>query len=188
MGEILAKMDSPPRVLDLFCGMGGLAYGFAKLGFEIIGVDISRKAGLTYSYNRIGSFILMDLLKSGIIGRFDLIIGGPPCEPWSSLNLRRRKRSHPHYNCISAFFTELNKCRPIAFVMENVPALRKDPLFIKFMKKISKYYNTSVRIIKYSDYGAAFSRRRLFALGIRLVFLARYAILLSTPLARKNYF
>ena len=147
--------------------MGGLSYGFAQNGFEVTGVDISEKAGRTYIFNRIGTFQKRNLMKKGVEGNYKVIIGGPPCEPWSCLNLTRRKENHPRYNCLSSFFREVHRMKPLIFVMENVPAIRKDPILAKNLQKIGEQYSAMVEIVDYSNYGAAFARKRFFAIGIR---------------------
>lgn len=161
------RNTSPPRVLDLFCGMGGLSYGFSKNGFEVTGVDISKEAGAAYSFNRIGQFIKMDLTRLGLRGEHDIIIGGPPCEPWSCLNLTRRRQDHPKYECLNAFFIGINKLRPFIFIMENVPAISGDDSFAENLEAIEEEYDTVKTVFRYSDYGAAFARRRFFTIGIR---------------------
>ena len=158
--------DNVLRVLDLFCGMGGLSYGFAKTGFEVTGVDISKKAGLTYSLNRIGRFVKMDLMNAGLRGKPETIVGGPPCEPWSCLNLTRRKENHPRYKCLNAFFREVNNLKPLIFIMENVPAIKNDPLFTENLEFIKTCYDTLTTVVRYSDYGAAFARHRFFTVGV----------------------
>jgi DNA (cytosine-5)-methyltransferase 1 len=155
------------KVLDLCCGMGGLSYGFTENGFEVTGLDISNDAGLTYSYNKIGMFLKKDLTKTRIKGYYEVITGGPPCEPWSCLNLTRRKQKHPNYGCISSFFGKVRIKKPIVFVMENVPAIRKDLLFVSNLDYIKREYDATIRIVKYSDYGAAFARKRLFLVGVK---------------------
>lgn len=92
------------EALELFCGMGGLSSGFVQNGFKVTGVDISEKAGQTFSSNRLGTFVKKDLMRTGVHGKFDVVIGGPPCEPWSCLNLTRRGNKHPLYGCLGAFF------------------------------------------------------------------------------------
>ena len=159
--------DNTLRAIDLFCGMGGLSYGFTKNGFEVTGVDISRKAGLTYSFNGIGNFVEMDLMDSGLRGEHQIILGGPPCEPWSCLNLTKRGKDHPRYKCLGAFFAEVHRIKPLVFVMENVPAIKSDPLFAENLLAIQKYYNTVTTDVRYSEYGAAFARRRFFTVGTR---------------------
>lgn len=153
--------------LELFCGMGGLSSGFVRNGFKVTGVDISEKAGQTFSSNRLGTFVKKDLMRSGVHGRFDILIGGPPCEPWSCLNLTRRGNRHPLYGCLDAFFKEVQKLKPDAFVMENVPAIQKDHSFLMNLEAVGKRYDTIVRAFRYSDYGAAFARRRLFVVGVK---------------------
>lgn len=156
-----------PRVIDLFCGMGGLSFGFAKNGFIVTGVDVGEKAGLTYHSNRIGHFVKMDLMNPGLRGKQEILIGGAPCEPWSCLNLTKRKKRHPLYKCLNAFFMAIYRLNPLIFIMENVPAIRKDPLFTGNLRAIQEYYDTNTTSILYSDYGAAFARRRFFTFGIR---------------------
>ena len=159
--------DGDFDVLELYCGMGGLSSGFSINGFKVTGVDISEKVGQTFSSNRLGTFVKKDLMRSGVHGKFDLVIGGPPCEPWSCLNLTRRGDKHPLYGCVGAFFREIRKLKPDAFIMENVPAIQKDHSFLKGLEGIGKRYDTIARTFRYSDYGAAFARRRLFVIGIR---------------------
>ena len=51
------------KVLDLFCGAGGLASGFAKAGFEVNGVDINPYVEEIFSSNHIGNAQIADLSK-----------------------------------------------------------------------------------------------------------------------------
>jgi len=160
--------DDSRSVLDLFCGMGGLSHGFAQCGFKVTGVDLSEKAGLVFSKNSIGAFLRRDLMNSRIQGEYEIIIGGPPCEPWSCLNLTRRNKNHLKYKCLSAFFKKVKRKKPFIFVMENVPAVQKDPLLIENLEDIRKHYDTDKRTITYSDYGAASARHRFFIIGVKL--------------------
>jgi DNA (cytosine-5)-methyltransferase 1 len=157
-------------VIDLFCGMGGLSYGFSSQGFRVTGFDKWNYAVLSFNHNRIGPAIEMDLLKYyPKIPKECIIIGGPPCEPWSRLNLYRWRRGkrHPLYDCLFRFFEFVLRSRPLLFVMENVPDVLKDAGMITVMKKIEHYYSVETRVISYADYGAATARRRLFVIGVR---------------------
>ena len=72
------------RLLDLFCGAGGAAVGYARAGFEIVGVD--NRAQPNYPF----PFILGDGLEVGraIADRFDVIHASPPCQAYSTLSNR----------------------------------------------------------------------------------------------------
>lgn len=72
------------KVLDIFCGVGGLTHGFKEADFEITGVDISESAGRTFELNNESEFIQADLSEVLIQGDYDIVIGGPPCKPWSA--------------------------------------------------------------------------------------------------------
>ena len=154
------------KVLDLFCGMGGLSSGFAKTGFSVTGVDLSEDVGGIYKKLPNSKFIQADLSKETIDGDYDYVIGGPPCKPWSSVNMTRRGADHRDYELVRKFADNVLKIEPLGFVMENVPPLRNDPEFLKQIKRLKKAgYQVTVNVFRYSDFGAATSRRRLFAVG-----------------------
>jgi DNA (cytosine-5)-methyltransferase 1 len=69
-----------PRLLDLFCGAGGAAMGYARAGFEVIGVD--HRPQPEYPFE----FIEMDVFEAlrGAEG-FDAIHASPPCQPFTAM-------------------------------------------------------------------------------------------------------
>jgi DNA (cytosine-5)-methyltransferase 1 len=156
------------EVIDLFCGVGGLAYGFAEAGYIVTGYDIDERAVCSFSSN-VGRAFRLDLLKSPLpkIPDAFIMLGGPPCEPWSALNLYKRGREHPLYGCIFRFLNFVYRRRPVLFILENVPLAFKDQAVINSLRKLYGIYSTNIRVINYADYGAAISRRRAFAVGVR---------------------
>lgn len=159
------------KVLDLFCGMGGLGYGFARAGFRVTGVDINRWAGETYLLNGTGEFLRMNLIDSHPQGVFDVIIGGPPCQPWSALNTGKRGSEHPLYGCMDAYFRIVERMLPNAFILENVPGMGGDPEFRRGLWRMRCIgYSVGVSVLSYSDFGSAWARKRLFAIGVRREF------------------
>ena len=153
--------------LDLFSGIGGFSSGFSKNGFDVIGADESERAGLVYQIFASPSFIRADLGKEMIKGNFDVIIGGPPCKPWSPVNLSRRSAIHRDYHLVERFMDHVAKNKPKVFIMENVPTLRSDGVFGSQLARIAeKGYSVYTTFVKYSDYGASTSRRRLIAVGL----------------------
>lgn len=157
-------------VLDLFCGAGGFSYGFAKRGFDVTGVDKLDEAGETFLKNKLGKFENLDLSKEKVRGNYDIIIGGPPCRPWSSVNLTRRKKNHQDYNLVSRYFWHVENNLPKIFLFENVPQVKNDNTLNLHMKKLSSKkfgYSIAKRIINYNDYGASTKRKRLIMCGVR---------------------
>lgn len=166
------------KVLDLFSGMGGFSHGFAKAGFSVTGVDIAEDAKVVYEMLPSSKFIIADLSKELISGTYDYVIGGPPCRPWSSVNLTKRGNEHRDYGLVQKFADNVINVNPSGFILENVPPLRGDPQFQKQIKRLKRSgYSISVNTYRYSDYGAATSRRRLFAVGFKdldIVSFAKY--------------
>jgi DNA (cytosine-5)-methyltransferase 1 len=155
-------------VLDLFSGMGGLSYGFSREGFEVTGVDSSDIAGDTYRKLTQSSFIRADLSRKDIEGKFDVVIGGPPCKPWSFVNQSRRGSEHRDFGLVGRFYDHVLSMKPRIFIMENVPLLRTDPEFHRQLDRVrSAGYSVARDLFRYSDYGAATSRRRLVVAGLR---------------------
>lgn len=155
------------RVLDLFSGIGGLSYGFSKNGFHVTGADKSVRAGLVYREFASPNFIQADLGTELISGDYDVVVGGPPCRPWSSVNLSKRSEIHRDYHLVEKFVKHVMGIKPRVFIMENVPALHSDRGFGIQMDKVSKMgYSVATTFVKYSEYGAPTSRRRLIAVGL----------------------
>lgn len=155
------------RVLDLFSGMGGFSRGFSEVGFDTTGVDIKEEAGRTYSQLTGGKFLRTDLHNNTVDGdEYDIIIGGPPCRPWSSINVTRRGERHPDYSLVSTFLSHILMHKPKMFLMENVPPLGNDAIF-KQLVNTTRSIGYSVGKLKstYSDFGASVRRTRLLVAG-----------------------
>ena len=155
------------KVLDLFSGMGGFSYGFAKNGFKTTGVDIKEEAGLSYKKLINGDFILSDLHSELIDSDdYDIIIGGPPCRPWSSINITKRGLEHPDYTLVSKFMAHIEHHKPKLFIMENVPPLANDQILNKLIISTKKMgYSVDKAKVTYSDFGASVRRTRLIVSG-----------------------
>ncbi|MDG6913487.1 MAG: DNA cytosine methyltransferase [Nitrososphaerota archaeon] len=158
------------RVLDLFCGAGGLTIGFKEAGFDVRGVDKLPIVRDIFERNELGVIRVKDLHWKTENGGADIVIGGPPCRPWSTLNLTRRRDEHANYRLMARFMSHVLQNHPKVFLMENVPPARSNATRVldavdSRMRK--KGYKTQARTVKYSDYGAATSRSRMLLFGTR---------------------
>ena len=166
------------NVLDLFCGAGGLSYGFEKAGFDILlGIDFDRKALETYQLNHKESKIICgDITEvvyekdiKPLIGdkNIDVIIGGPPCQGMSLSGFR--KLDDPRNRLYLSYIRLVEEIRPKAFVIENVPGLVslfkgaiKDSIIEKFT---DMGYIIEYKIMCASDYGVPQNRKRVIFVG-----------------------
>lgn len=156
------------KVVDLFSGMGGIAVGFAREGFSVKGFDIDSRTEKIFEINDIGRAETRDLSRTAVNEKADVITGGPPCRPWSTINLTRRAENHPDYPLLNRFFEHVMRIRPAAFLLENVLPLKSDENFQNWVNTVEKSgYSVDYRSIRYSDFGASTSRRRLFTVGFK---------------------
>lgn len=154
--------------VDLFSGIGGLSAGFSEVGIPMQGVDTESVASAFYVAAGFGSSRVADL-RSELI-RFDasIVVGGPPCRPWSPVNLQRRASDHADHDLLSRFVDHVEVINPVVFVMENVPALRRDEAYTTGMTRLrSAGFDVAAQLVHYDHFGAATRRRRLFTVGIR---------------------
>ena len=175
------------KVLDLFSGMGGFSRGFSELGADCTGVDLNLHSKESYRVLTGGKFINANLHTDMIEDdAFDIIIGGPPCRPWSSINVTRRGINHPDYNLVNMFLQHVELNRPEIFIMENVPPLKGDPVYAKILEETRnmKYSVSSMKVV-YSDYGANVKRSRLLLIGSKKFdvddFLSKLRFFRSSP-------
>src|SRR4028119_1022893 len=75
---------SKPLVIDLFAGCGGLALGFEAAGFRTVGYEKLEDACITYRHNLRSSCHQLTLVRQqDLVEGAAVIIGGPPCQPFS---------------------------------------------------------------------------------------------------------
>ena len=168
------------NVIDLFCGCGGLSYGFAAAGYNILlGIDNDAKALETFSFNHQKAKVICgDITQISyskdikpLIGakKIDIIIGGPPCQGMSLSG--PRKFEDPRNSLYLSYIRLVKEMQPQAFVIENVPGLVslfkgkiKDSILEQFTQM---GYNVQYKILCAADYGVPQSRRRVIFVGLQ---------------------
>ena len=161
--------DSQPIALDLFAGCGGLALGFEAAGFKTIGYEMSHDACETYNKNLHG--VCHELILScglELIDRADVIIGGPPCQPFSVGGLQQGRRDSR--NGFPIFLDAVERYQPKVAVFENVRGMLYknrgylDEIIRSFQ---SLNYSVEVELLNAAAYGVPQRRERLFVVAHR---------------------
>ncbi len=173
------------KIIDLFSGVGGLSLGFEKEGFEsVVAIDFWDDAIKTYNHNRKDKVgISMDVTKfndellPNIIKehKIDGVIGGPPCQGFSTARLSNAtekigKINESRNHLYLEFFRTVDIVRPKFFLIENVRGLVSANKGA-FVKDITERfggigYNVSYKILNASDYGVPQNRQRVFFIGL----------------------
>ena len=173
-------------VFDLFCGTGGFSYGMerAGLGFETrFGIDVLPIATQTFQRNHQGAAgICGDIRKirraqvEDVTGlgpdEVDVIVGGPPCQGFSSIRpFRSTNDDDPRNSLFEEYASFVNYFRPKVFVLENVVGLatHKDGETIEIMQECFRAvgYNCEWRLLNAANFGVPQKRERLIMIGAR---------------------
>lgn len=167
------------KVLDLFCGAGGLSLGFKLAGFEIAGgVEWDNAAMETHKRNFDSRFEycgdikeISDELIEQKLNDIDIIIGGPPCQGFSAANRHEKENEDPRNKLFFEYLRFVRILKPKFFVIENVQQiLTKDNGYAKNrILEITENlgYDVKVDILLASDFGVPQNRRRAFFIGVR---------------------
>ncbi|MCD6324233.1 MAG: DNA cytosine methyltransferase [Desulfurococcales archaeon] len=171
--------------VDLFSGAGGFSIGFEEAGFQIaLAVDQDKAAAKTYAGNFPHTLTINEDLRNltckdirYLLGRknVEVVIGSPPCEPYTGANPRRKKNpldrlyTDPEGGLVLEFIRVVDCLKPKIFVMENVPALIEDGLKNAIKWEFRKAgYEVFFNILRAEDYGTPSRRVRVFASNIKL--------------------
>ena len=103
-----------PRLLDLFCGAGGAAAGYARAGFDVVGVDNRPQPRYPYEFHQ------ADALTYPLTG-FDVVHASPPCQRYTRGNAYRDTTGYPD---LIGNTRELLTASGLPYVIENVPDAR----------------------------------------------------------------
>jgi DNA (cytosine-5)-methyltransferase 1 len=174
---------SETKVVDLFCGVGGLSHGLKLEGFKVVaGVDNDKGCKFAFEENNDASFIGKDIsrftvkeLKQLFKGaRTRVLVGCAPCQPFSALNKKRlqKKDALKHWYPLFRFMRLIRAVKPEIVSMENVPDLSNEkryPVFAEFLQTLDECgYSVSYKIVDSSKYGVPQRRKRLVLLASRL--------------------
>lgn len=187
------------RVLDLFCGAGGMSEGFLQAGFEVpFASDYSKEAAETYikrheqlGYNLnffnddIGKLTKRSTLNDFLGGSsIDVIVGGPPCQGFSLTG--KRDENDPRNRLFLDYLKIVKRVKPKYFVIENVEGmLSYKAKKIKgisgtiyenelvpdiIQKEAEKFgYFVEYKLLNAKDYGVPQNRPRVIFLGTRII-------------------
>ena len=162
------------KVIDLFCGCGGMSMGFQNAGYEIlVACDNWKEALHNYQINFDHPTIEIDLsdtenaLKELEPYSPDVIIGGPPCQDFSIAGKRQIFEGDGARAQLTINFAEIvTTKKPAWFVMENVPHAKKTHTYNRSAKIFRKAgYALHATNLNASRCGVPQNRNRFFVIG-----------------------
>ncbi|MBU8716085.1 DNA cytosine methyltransferase [Brevibacillus parabrevis] len=187
------------RVLDLFCGAGGMSEGFLQAGFEVpFASDYSKEAAITYKnrHEQLGYNLnffnddISKLTKKATLNEFlggatiDVIVGGPPCQGFSLTG--KRDENDPRNRLFLDYLKIVKMVRPKYFVIENVEGMLsykvkkikgisrtiyEDELVPDIIQKEAEKFGYFVeyKLLNAKDYGVPQNRPRVIFLGTQIM-------------------
>ncbi len=175
--HLLLGKRNRPKLIDLFCGAGGLTLGFSKAFghcFEPVWAnDFNKYAVDTYCHNFGNHCVagdINDLLSrsKAMMPKADVVIGGPPCQGFSLLN--KKRDGDPRKQLWRPFMEIVKISDAEIFVMENVPQLLNTLEHGEILELARAMgFQTTSAVLCAADYGVPQTRFRAFIVGCRFV-------------------
>ena len=165
----------PYKFIDLFAGIGGIRLGFesTKKCQCVFSSEWDKNAQKTYEANH-GKIDAGDITKvdPNDILDFDILTGGFPCQPFSSIG-KRQGFEHPTQGTLFFYIKNILAVKkPKAFLLENVPGLvnhdKGNTLnTIREVLRCELGYTTDFMVLNSADFGVPQYRKRLYIVGFR---------------------
>lgn len=157
-------------VLDLFCGAGGLSLGFKHAGYELLHAEDNEPAAVQTYRTNLGAHVVCKSAAADIhYPAAAIVIGGPPCQGFSSAGLRRS--GDVRNTLVGHFARVVATLRPVAFVFENVEGFLTSEegsyVFDLLTPVIEAGYRVHIRKVNAANYGVPQHRKRVIAVGGR---------------------
>lgn len=169
--------DTNGRLVDLFCGAGGLSEGFRQAGYEILaGSDIDPDACATYRLNFPDATTICGDLREPDIRKAvveaganaDVLAGGPPCQGFSQVRNHARLIDDPKNSLYREFVGLVDELEPKLFVMENVPGMAQMGVVdqVKADLVIGGKYIVDAKLVDAANFGVPQTRKRIIFIGV----------------------
>lgn len=176
------------KAIDLFSGAGGLHLGFERAGFDIeLCIDNDNLVERTHRRN----FPNIPMINKDIctvtsneirgylsLGKVDVIIGGPPCQGFSTIGKRvssdpeKRAKKDPRNELVLTYAKLIRELKPKFIVMENVKGiltLQGGEYLKNVLQQLADAgYSAEYKLINMADYGVPEIRERVIIIGNRL--------------------
>ena len=166
------------RLIDLFCGAGGMSLGFTSEEFcgefeSVWALDNDPSALSTYRANFAPDEVdpkhvidgdIEEIIAVRKVPKADVVIGGPPCQGFSLLN--KRRSGDVRRALWQPFMTVVEKSRASVFVIENVAELYRSPELDQIRETARELkFETIPAILNTADYGVPQTRKRTVLIG-----------------------
>jgi len=175
------------NVIDLFCGAGGLHIGFENEGFNVdLCIDnnplVEKTHKRNYAHIQLLNKDILDITINEIQqyshSEIDVIIGGPPCQGFSTIGNRvssdpdRRSQTDSRNELVYAYAKIVSALKPKFIIMENVKGIltMKGGAYIRtVLEELRKVgYDVEYRLVNMADYGVPQIRERVIIFGNRV--------------------
>ena len=202
LGQLLSENFSAsdqgvtkPSIISLFTGAGGLDLGFHAAGLSTaVAVEMDARCCKTLRANEskhpwqvieqpVEEVSSEEILQAGKLkaGKVDVLIGGPPCQPFSKSGFWSRgeagRLDDPRANTLSEYMRVLCETQPKAFLLENVAGLAfsgKEEGFQYLLDEVKRInlktnsnYQVHWKVINAASYGVPQTRERIILIGSR---------------------
>jgi len=165
------------KVVDLFCGAGGLSLGLERAGFEpILGVDNDSTFLETYNENLETKVWERDMRNVLSVPNCDVVAGGPPCQGFSfAAGYHGRSPDDERNDLVFHFWRLVRDVEAEGFIMENVPGIKdmdmpegNGKVLRELKRRFEKLgYKVNVMDLYAPNYGVPQTRERVFIVGAK---------------------